>query len=174
MKKILFGILTAVTVIIFILLVVGWTNPKFQYGNSITIQRPPVECYNILTDTTQMKKWMTGFRHQRLLQGVHQNPGAEYEFVIEDGEVMTMYQRVTEWSAPEKISYVLTNDVLSSAYSYSLKGDSIQTVFSTTYLVEGNNVFMKAVLYFSKSYLQQADLEALQSFKAVAESSTKN
>jgi hypothetical protein len=40
--------------------------------------------------------------------------------------------------------------------------------------VEGNNVFMKAILFFSKSYLQKADLETLQRFKAAAESSPKN
>jgi uncharacterized protein YndB with AHSA1/START domain len=174
MKKIFFGILGLVTIIVIILLVVGWTNPEFQYGNSITIQRPPATCYNMLTDTMQMKKWMPGFRSQKLLEGDHRRPGAEYEFIVEDGELMTMRQRVTEWNAPEKVAYVLTNDVLISSYSYTLKGDSTQTQLTTSYTVEGNNVFMKAILYFSKSVLMQADLEALHSLKAEAESSRQN
>jgi hypothetical protein len=155
MKKILFGILVLLTIIV-IVMIIGWSNPQFQYGNSITIERAPVACYNILSDTTQIRKWMPGFRHQRLLKGEHQKPGAEYMLVIEDGEVMTMYQRVTEWNAPEKMGYVLTNDVLTSTYSYSLRGDFTQTVVSTSYVVEGNNVFMKAILFFSKSLLAES------------------
>lgn len=169
MKKILFGFLAVIAIAVIFLLVVGWTNPNFEYGNSIVINRPPATCYNILTDTVQMRKWMPGFKSQKLLSGTDKTAGAEYEFVLHDSEKMTMHQRVIEWKAPEKMSYELSNDVLTSTYSYELSGDS-QTTLTTSYVVEGNNVFMKAILYFSRSYLKDQDLKTLESFKNAAES----
>jgi uncharacterized protein YndB with AHSA1/START domain len=170
MKKFVLSLAGILTLIVFVLLIVGFSHPSFNYGNSVQITASPDKCFNFLTDTMKIAKWMKGFESQRVITGTPMTPGATYQFVINDGERMVMEQKILSVNNGRNIEYALTNDVLRSQYSYSLAGDSTETRVETQYVVEGNNVFMKAILFFSKSYLQRADLELLEDLKKTIES----
>lgn len=163
-------ILIVILAIVGVLLAVGLIAPTFEYGNSITVQATPEKCWSVFHDTTRMKSWMPGFISFTLTKGDHLQPNAEYLFVMEDGERMEMQEKIIAVNPPESVSYVLTNDVLKSEFSYSFKANSNSTDISTNYKVTGNNVFMKAILFFMKGVMMSSDTETLAGLKMEIES----
>ena len=149
---------------------VGLIVPNFEYHNSIVINATPEKCWKAYHDTSTMKLWIEGFKSLNLKQGDALKEGAVYEIIIVQDEPMIMAQQIKEIKESQKISYELTNDVLKSEYSYYFDGDSHQTKVSTHYKVTGRNVFMKAILFFSRSYLKNSDQQMLESLKKVVES----
>jgi uncharacterized protein YndB with AHSA1/START domain len=163
-------ILIAILAIVGALLAVGLIIPTFEYGNSITVQATPEKCWNVFHDTTRMKSWMPGFVSFTLTKGDHLQPNAEYLFLMEDGERMEMQEKITAVNPPESVSYLLTNDVLKSEFTYLFKANGNSTNISTNYKVTGNNLFMKAILVCMKGVMVSSDTETLAALKREIES----
>jgi hypothetical protein len=163
-------LLAIIGVLVIIVISTGLLVPTFEYGNSVAVNAPAESCWKVFHDTSRMNRWNEGFQSLVLTKGDTLEEGAEYKLTLNQGEVMVMKQKVIRLNAPESISYELNNDVLKSEYTYAFEGDGAKTNISTRYAVTGNNVFMKAILFYSKSYLQRADRQALEKLKMEIES----
>jgi uncharacterized protein YndB with AHSA1/START domain len=164
----IFLIVIAVLVTLFI--AVGLLVPDFEYENTIVINASPEKCWEIYNDTSTMKSWMEGFRSLELKNGNPQEQGALYEIIIDQGDSMAMAMKIKSITVPQQISWELNNDVLKSEYTYSFRGDEIKTQVDSHYKITGNNVFMKTILFFSRSYLKDGDRQMLESLKKIVES----
>jgi hypothetical protein len=162
-------LLALIGVLVIIVISTGLFVPTFEYGNSVVVSAPAESCWKVFHDTSRMDKWNEGFESLVLTKGDGLEEGAEYTLTLNQGEIMVMQQKVIQLKAPESISYELNNDVLKSEYTYIFEGEGAKTNISTHYAVTGNNVFMKAVLFYSKTYLQRADRQALEKLKTEIE-----
>jgi hypothetical protein len=169
--RILKIILAIIGILLIIVVTTGLLVPTFEYGNVIGVAASPEKCWAIFHDTSRMKKWNDGFESLIQTKGDTLELGAEYRLTINQGEVMEMNQKIVALAAPHSISYELTNDVLKSEYIYTFDAEQEKTNITTHYKVTGNNVLMKAILLFSKSYLSNADQKMLQLLKNEIESS---
>ncbi|MFZ6009650.1 MAG: SRPBCC family protein [Bacteroidota bacterium] len=164
------SVILAVLILLFVS--VGLIYPDFEYGNSVTIQAPQQTCWNTYHDTTNQKQWMKGFESLTLIQGEHMTPGAVYEIIIkeEGGEPMVMTEKLVALEEPQRITYELSNDVLTSKYTFSFEERGSQTIVTSHYHVRGNNIFMQSLLFLSKSYFNSEDRELLEELKKFIES----
>jgi uncharacterized protein YndB with AHSA1/START domain len=148
-------------------ILVGVFAKQFEYSSSITVNASPEQCWKAFHDTTEMKAWHPGFKSLTLQQGEFFQPGSVYELVIEeDGERMTMHETITAVNAPHEITYLLTNDVLSSKYGYRFIPDQDgHTRIEGHHEIAGVSLIWRAVLYLSKSYISKSSQEQLTLFK---------
>ena len=164
-------ILIVILAIVATVIGIGLIVPNFEYGNSIAVQAPPEKCWKVFHDTSRMDRWMEGFKSIVLTQGNHLQPGSEYRIVIDDGnERMVMREKIIAVNPPESVSYELNNEVLKSEFTYRFKGDDNTTQIATNYKVTGNNVFMRAFLFFMKGYLKDSEKQMLEGLKREIES----
>lgn len=164
-------ILIVILAIVATVIAIGLIVPNFEYGNSIAVQAPAEKCWKVFHDTSRMNHWMEGFKSIVLTKGDHLQPGSEYRIVIVDGnERMEMSEKIIAVNAPESVSYELNNDVLRSEFTYRFKGDDNTTEIITNYKVTGNNVFMRAFLFFMKAYLKDSEKKMLEGLKREIES----
>jgi hypothetical protein len=165
--KILKLALLAIAVLVVIFFSIGLIIPVFEYSNTITINSSRKKVWAIYTD--RKKDWIEGFESQKLISGSPFTKGAEYETKIVDREEMIMYEKIVSVQPRQSIELALDNDVLTSSYSYTFKGDSIHTKVITNYQITGKNAFIKSMLYLSKRYMKNTDAKMLARLKEIAE-----
>ena len=159
------GLLTAV----FILLGVFFSD--FEYKNSVVVEATPEKCWNVFHDPSSMNDWMPGFQSLTLKSGEYLQKGSVYEVVITDnGETMVMEETITDIEPGKTVSYKLTNDVLTSVYSFTFSPLSDnQTRIESHYTITGKNLLWRSVLFLSKSMIRRSTQEQLEGVKKIAE-----
>ena len=162
-----FGIVIAVLLAIFLSL--GLLTPSFDYSAEVSINAPVQKCWDVLQDTSRMKKWTPGFKSLTLKSGNHLQAGARYEIVILQEELYVMQEKITAVKAPESISFELKNDVLTSVYDFKLVSRDSKTELTAHYHVTGSNLIWKSVLSLSKSYLKDAAQKQFELLKVEVE-----
>jgi|SRR6185295_5478833 len=163
------GITIASLLVIF--LGVGWFIPSYEYSVRVAVNAAPEKCWEVLHDTSRMKKWLPGFVSLKLTEGEYLQPGSVYEVILVQDKVYRMQETLTEINPPRGSAYVLTNDVMKSEYNFKLSGSSGQTEIVAQYIVTGNNLIWRSILWLSKSYLQKNAQGQLDSLKVEIETS---
>jgi uncharacterized protein YndB with AHSA1/START domain len=166
----IFSVIVGISIVAFLALV-GVFFPSYEYSHSIEVNAPQQKCWTAFHDTASVKNWLDGFESITLKSGQALQRDARYELVISDrGERMVMEEIVTDIVAPEHITYLLTNDVLTSEYTFTFtpRSDNITTV-ENHYCVTGNNILWKSILLLSKSYMSDASQQQLKKLKSVIE-----
>jgi uncharacterized protein YndB with AHSA1/START domain len=111
------GVVVGLLVVVFFSL--GIFFPAFEYDGAVVVKSTPEISWRTFHDDKIRGKWMDGFRSLTLKKGEHLQPGAVYELVIADSnEVYTMEEEIISIAPPSQISYVLTNDVMKSTYTF--------------------------------------------------------
>lgn len=147
----------------------GWVVPTYEYQSSVTVNANPEKCWEVFHDLNKMNRWLEGFESLTLKSGEPLAPGSLYEIVINDeGHRMVMSEKIIAVNAPARISYELNNDVLKSEFSFSFEGTD-STVIKSQYKITGNNIFWKALLFLSKSYMTRSGQAQLDLLKKVIE-----
>lgn len=156
----------AVVLLIAAFLIMGIAVPTYEYGSSIIVHRPQQHCWENFHDTSNMKSWNAGFVSLKLKKGEYKKVGSIYELVMEDkNERMVMTETIMQIDSPREISYLLTNDVLESQFSYTFEAQGDSTKIESHYKVTGNNILWRSILYLSKSYLKDTSEAQLRAFK---------
>lgn len=150
---------------------IGAVFPSFEYTNKVTINAPKEACWEMLTNPTTLHRWMAGLDTYKLIEGEHLKAGGEYAMVIMEGtEKMEMTQKIEGVNAPSSIHFILTNDVLTSDYTYSLEEIDGKTTLLAKYKITGNSTIWSSVLRLSKSYMSGENQKQLNNLKALIES----
>lgn len=138
-----------------IFIAVGLAVHSFSYEASVVVNAPPQKCWSVLHDTSRMNRWMNGFQRLTLTSGEWMKPGSSYEIVLQQDKLYIMPEKLIDLKEPEWATYQLTNDVLTSDYTFRLTGQGLKTEIKAAYKVTGTNVIWRSILFLSKSYLQQ-------------------
>ena len=93
------------------------------------------------------------------------HPGAVYEVIIVQDKLYIMNETLQKVKAPTFAAYELTNEVMRSEYSYELVLQNGRTEIITRYLITGNNLMWKSILFLSKSYMESASHTQLELLK---------
>lgn len=115
-----------------------------------------------------MGQWMSGFESLTPEKGDSLAVGSEYEIVIVDGERMEMRERITAVKPFHSVSYELSNDVLTSDYTFVFEGEGT-TLIRAHYKVTGNNIVWKSILFHFKGAISSSSQEQLNLLKKVIE-----
>jgi hypothetical protein len=90
--------------------------------------------------------------------------------IVEGTEKIEMNQIIEEVNAPSTIHFILTNDVLTSDYTYSLQEMNGKTTLLADYVVTGNSIIWSSILYLSKGYIASEGQKDLDKFNALVKS----
>ncbi|MBY0436337.1 MAG: SRPBCC family protein [Cyclobacteriaceae bacterium] len=153
--KILKYIGITVLSLVAIFIAVGLAVPSFSYEASVVVNAPPQKCWSVLHDTSRMKRWMNGFQRLTLTSGEWMKPGSSYEIVLQQDKLYAMPEKLIDLKEPEWATFQLTNDVLTSDYTFRLTGQGLKTEIRAAYKVTGTNILWRSILFLSKSYLQK-------------------
>lgn len=162
-------VLIALLLIIIFFFMTGIFVPTVQYSNSIVVAAPAEKCWQVLHDTSQMAKWMQGFKSLELKSGQPLEAGSTYQIVIEQDERMVMQEELKEIRENEFVAFELNNDMLKSEFSYTLVPSGDSTHITTQYEVTGKNLLWKSIFALSSSYYSESDEKMLQGLKRTIE-----
>jgi hypothetical protein len=167
--KIVRTTIIALTVIVAAFFGIGLIIPSYEYQSFIEVNATPEKCWAIYHDTNRMNEWLKGFESLTLKNGDSLAAGSTYEIVVtDDGHRMVMNEKIIDVTAPTRVSYELTNDVLKSEFSFSFEGTT-STRITSKYKITGNNILWKSILFLSKSYMTSSGQEQLEELKKIIE-----
>lgn len=169
MMKALKIVLGVVGLIILIILGIGLFNKQVRYQVSVPINASPDTCWAIMLDTSRMNHWMDGFRHQALISGQPLQPGAVYELLLVQDEEYLMQLQLMQVEPPSRISWLLSNDVLTSRHTYELSPTPSGTTMLVSYTITGRNVLWRSMLTMSAGYLKRNAEKSLLQLKTEIE-----
>jgi carbon monoxide dehydrogenase subunit G len=159
----------AIALVLVIFLGTGLFIARFGYGASVQVNATPEKCWEVLHDTSRMKKWIPGFVSLTLTQGEYLQAGSVYEIILVQDKMYRMQETLTEVNPPKEATYVLVNDVMKSEYGFQLIESPVQTEIRMQYMVTGNNLIWQSILLLSKSHLQKNAQGQLDSLKVEIE-----
>ena len=159
-------IISSLLAVVVLLVTISSIFPSFEYTNNVTIHSSKEVCWETMTNPATLHRWISGLETYKLISGEHLKPGGTYSMTIVEGdEKMEMIQRIEDVKPPSEIRYFLTNDVLTSDYTYSLNEAGGTTTLQAHYRITGNSVFWSAILRLSKGVIRsqsQTDLDRLK------------
>ena len=170
MRIIKISILSLIALLV-LFLSIGTIFPSFDYTNEVKVEAPMDKCWQSLNNPTTMHRWMQGLETYKLISGEHLQPGGTYSLIIVEGsERMEMIQKIEDINPPASIHLILTNDVLTSDFSYLLSETDGVTTLQAHYEVTGNSILWSSVLRLSKGYISGEGQKQLQKLKTLIES----
>jgi uncharacterized protein YndB with AHSA1/START domain len=158
----------AIVALIALFFSLGVFVPQYEYESTVTVNAPREKCWKIYHSPSLMGQWMRGFESLTLKKGDSLAVGSEYEIVIVDGERMEMREHITAVNPFHSVSYELTNDVLTSEYTFYFEGEG-NTRIRAHYKVTGNNIILKSMLLLFKGAISSSSQEQLNLLKKAIE-----
>lgn len=158
----------AIAALVALFFSLGAFMPQYEYENTVIVNAQREKCWKIYHSPSLMGQWMPGFESLTLKKGDSLAVGSEYEIVIVDGEMMEMRERITAVKPFHSVSYELSNDVLTSDYTFVFEGEGT-TLIRAHYKVTGNNIVWKSILFLFKGAISSSSQEQLNLLKKVIE-----
>ncbi len=171
MKKILFALVGIALALLISISIMGLANPELKFKTEISVNAPKAWSFEILTDTTFFKYWVTNFKSIEMIEGKKDSVGSRYLLkVVDDGTEYDMYKTVTGFIQDDYYAYHLENDVMDSYVEINLKIDKNKTDIKVLNRVSGKNIFRRALFTFYLSYFKSKDQEQYNRLRDFIES----
>lgn len=170
--KYILGIL-AILVIGFFLL--GVIKPELSYECEIIADKPLAESWAVSQDEEKMADWLDGFQKIEYVSGTPGTVGAVSDvYFVEDGQVMTIRETITDIVKDESVSMTFTSDFMNMDYKLAMTAIDGKTKISTSTTATGNGMFSKSIMaMMGSSFITQEETN-LSSLKKTIEKNSKN
>lgn len=167
--KVIGGILLLIIIAFFL---IGVINPTTTYENSITINKPVEQVWNVFTDPETMDQWLVGMQSIETLEGEPMEEGSRYRLTFDmEGEQVDIIEEVTKVSKNELFAFTLESDPLTSEVEIQfIPVDSTVTRIQASTLSEGNGMLWKPIITLSGSVMQQQSQLSYDKLKQLVES----
>lgn len=167
--KIIGGILLLLIIAFFL---IGVINPTSTYENTITINKPVDQVWEVFMDPGTMDQWLVGMQSIETLEGEPMEEGSRYRLVfVMEGERIEVTEHVEEVRENELFAFSLESDPLTSEVEIQfIPVDSTVTRVQALTVAEGKGMLWKPVISLSGSMMQQQSQQSYDKLKQLVES----
>ncbi|WP_378183372.1 SRPBCC family protein [Aquimarina sp. SS2-1] len=153
----------------------GLLTPSVPYENEITVNKPANEAWAVMSDESNLPKWIEGYKRTELVSGTANTVGAVSKVYVEDNdEEMMMEETITALKPNEHMAMTFTMDFMDMDYEINFKENDGKTTISSKSTVKGNGIFAKSLVAFISGSMKEQEDKNLSSLKKIIEENTKN
>jgi len=170
MKKALKYLSIGIIVAVLAFISIGLLHPSFEYENSITVEVPVEQVYEIFTNESLSSEWLKGLQGYEILEGEPLTVGAKFLMKFEtDGQPYEFVETMTVIKENVEFSFDIDSDMFDmSVQILFTEKDGITTLSATTY-TRGRNVVYRSFWYILKDVFQEQSQINYDLLKSVIE-----
>jgi len=153
----------------------GLLTPSVSYENEITVDKPANESWAVMSDESNLPKWIDGFKKTELVSGTANTVGAVSKVYVDDnGEEMVMEEKITALKLNEHMAMTFTMDFMDMDYEMFFKEEGGKTAITSRSNIKGNSMFAKSLLSFMSSSMKTQEDVNLKNLKELIEENSKD
>ncbi|AXT50892.1 hypothetical protein D1818_08660 [Aquimarina sp. BL5] len=153
----------------------GMLTPSVSYENEIVVSKPANESWAVMSDESNLPKWIEGFKRTELVSGMENTVGAVSKvYVEENGDEMMMEETITAVKPNEHMAMTFTMDFMDMDYEMLFKEKDGKTTISSKSTTMGNGIFAKSLISFMSGSMKEQEDKNLNNLKKIIEENTKN
>lgn len=157
-------------------LVIGLLKPSVNYGQSVVVNKPIQEAWDVQQDPNKLNQWIEGFKSIELLSGEEGSAGSKYKVIVNPGEGQEDFEMIeTIVSIKEKdhikLSFDSDNMLFEQKTTFTEKDG--QTNIRTESKVIGNGLLMKSMFAMMEAMggmFQKQEEKNIEALKKAIES----
>ncbi|SEM18191.1 Polyketide cyclase / dehydrase and lipid transport [Aquimarina amphilecti] len=154
---------------------IGFFTPSVSYENEITVNKPANESWEVMSDVSNLPKWIKGFKRTELIKGTANTVGAVSNVYVDNsGEEMVMEETITAMKLHERMAMTFTMDFMNMDYEMLFKEKGGKTMIISKSNIKGNSVFAKSLLSFMSSSMKTQEDVNLKNLKELIEKNAKD
>jgi len=154
----------------------GLLTPSVYYESEIVVNKSAKESWAVMSDETNLPKWIKGFIRTELVSGTPNTVGAiSNVYVDEGGKEMMMKETVTAIKLYEQLGMNFSMDFMDMDYEmlFKEKEDGKTTITSKSTTV-GNGILAKSIISFMPGSMKAQEDENMNTLKGLIEGNTKD
>jgi len=153
----------------------GLLTSSIFYESEVIVDKPANESWAVMSDETNLPKWIKGFIKTELVSGTANTLGAVSKvYVEENGKEMVMQETITAMKPNEHMAMTFTMDFMDMDYEIFFKEKEGKTTISSKSTTRGNGIFAKSMVSFMEGSMKAQEDENLNALKKIIEGNTKN
>lgn len=153
----------------------GLLTPSINYENEVVVDKSAKEAWAVMSDQSNMPKWISGFIKSELKSGTANTVGAVSDVYIEEaGEEMVMEETITAINEYEHMAMSFTMDFMDMDYEIYFKEDKGKTKITSKSSTEGNSLVAKSIISFMPSAMKEQEDKNLANLKKLINENTRN
>lgn len=170
--KVLKVIGSIILLLILAMFLIGLISPKATYENTVIINEPVEEVWEVFTDYGKLDQWLFGMKRIERIQGEPLTQGSRFNLIFDiDGEQFEITEEVMRVEPYELFAFNMKSNPLNSQVAiHFTSSDSGKTQVNAVTTAEGNGFFWKPIISFSGSMMQQQSQLSYEKLKELVES----
>jgi len=153
----------------------GLLTPSVSYESEIVVNKPAAEAWAVMSDESQLSKWISGYIKSDLVSGTANTVGAVSNVYVEDqGQEMVMQETITGMTPNERMAMTFTMDFMDMDYELLFNEKDGKTTITSKSTTKGNGLFAKSIISFMPGSMKAQEDENMGKLKKVIEENTKN
>ncbi len=148
----------------------GMITPSISYETEIVVNKPVQESWAVMSDESNLPKWIRGFKKIEPVSGTPNTLGAVSKvYIEEEGTEMIMEETITAFKENEHMAMSFTMDFMNIDYEMFFKDQGGKTVITTKTNTTGNSMIAKSMLSFMSDGMGKQEDENLNNLKNLIE-----
>ena len=148
----------------------GMITPSISYETEIVVNKPVQESWAVMSDESNLPKWIRGFKKIEPVSGTPNTLGAVSKvYIEEEGTEMIMEETITALKENEHMAMSFTMDFMNIEYEMFFKDQGGKTVITTKTNTTGNSMIAKSRLSFMSSGMGKQEDKNLNNLKNLIE-----
>ena len=148
----------------------GMITPSISYETEIVVNKPVQESWAVMSDESNLPKWIRGFKKIEPVSGTPNTLGAVSKvYIEEEGTEMIMEETITALKENEHMAMSFTMDFMNIEYEMFFKDQGGKTVITTKTNTTGNSMIAKSMLSFMSSGMGKQEDKNLNNLKNLIE-----
>ncbi len=141
-----------------------------KFENRIIINAHVQKVWDVFTDESMLKAWLSGYKSSRTLSGKPLTIGSKHEMVLEEnGREMKFIETVTQVDVPSTYGFTLSHDKMCSKNLTTLKESGEQTELIQQVDFKATSFLFKLMMPLLKSSICKKSEKDLIKLKALIE-----
>ena len=168
-------LLLLLLLLVLLFFVKGLLTPTIEYSCQVNVNKSAKEAWAVMSDESNLPKWIKGFKRTELISGTANTKGAiSNVYVEENGQEMMMQETINEIRPYEKLHMTFAMDFMDMDYIISFNEVDGKTDISSKSVTSGNGMIAKSIVSFMPKAMKEQEQENLNSLKKLIETNTKN
>ncbi|MEZ5344832.1 MAG: SRPBCC family protein [Pyrinomonadaceae bacterium] len=169
-KKVLIGLVVAVVLLLAIFFAPAFLVPVVTNETRVTINKPREEVWKKFMDSSQMGKWLVGFKSIETISGEPDKVGSKHKIVLEEnGQRFEATETVKEVVENEKFAFELAADAIRDDITVTLINKGLTTEVVQSERVTADGVFYRAMCFWMKSWMRERSQQNMDNLKKYIE-----
>ncbi len=173
--KIVKYIFLFIVLAILVVLGIGMLTEAVDYESEITVNKSAAEAWAVMSDESNISKWIEGYVKSELVSGTANTVGAVSNvYVNPGGEEMVMKETITESIPNKKMAMTFEMGPMDMDYEMTFTEQGDNTIIRSKSVTRGSGIMMKSMLLFMKGSMQEQENSNLNSLKKLIDENTKD